>query len=358
VLRSSGDPHWVVYETLLGVDLGDLERANRFAAEVGALGERWPRWAARLWHTIHVQLAVLRHDEARVAELIARLEPDAGHWSVLGGGVLVDGPTCVWLGRLEAARGDLERAVAWSTEAEAAARRLEADRWRLEARADRLAAQHAAGVGDADELAATTAEAHERGLVPIANRLRALSPSRPAPSSNVFRRDHDVWTLVFDRIEARVADSKGLRDIHTLLANPRVEIAAIDLASDGTATVTSAPLLLDARAKDEYRRRLDGLDEAIDRAVLRNHDARAKELEDERQGLLDELRRASGLGGRDRRMSDESERMRKTVTARIRDTLRRLDDRHPPLAAHLRASLRTGARCVYAPAEQVHWDLR
>ena len=70
------------------------------------------------------------------------------------------------------------------------------------------------------------------------------------------------------------------------------------------------------------------------------------------------LQRATGLGGRDRHVNDDRERLRKTVTARIRDTLRRLDDRHPGLAAHLRASVHTGTVCVYAPAEPVVWDVR
>jgi hypothetical protein len=115
--------------------------------------------------------------------------------------------------------------------------------------------------------------------------------------------------------------------------------------------------MLDARAKDAYRRRLDQLDAELDRASMRGDAARAENLESERQALLDELRRAAGLGGRDRGINDERERLRKTVTARIRDTLRRLDERHPALAAHLRASVHTGTLCVYAPAEPLGWDL-
>jgi len=37
------------------------------------------------------------------------------------------------------------------------------------------------------------------------------------------------------------------------------------------------------------------------------------------------------------------------VTERIRDTLRKLDAAHPALAAHLRATVRTGATCAYEP---------
>ena len=70
------------------------------------------------------------------------------------------------------------------------------------------------------------------------------------------------------------------------------------------------------------------------------------------------MRRAAGLGGRNRSLNSDRERLRKTVTARIRDTLRRLDDRHPALAAHMRESVHTGAVCVYAPTEPMTWMLR
>ena len=84
---------------------------------------------------------------------------------------------------------------------------------------------------------------------------------------------------------------------------------------------------------------------------------RAADLDHERDALLTELRAAAGLAGRTRRLGDEAERARKTVTARIRDTLRKLDGQHPELAAHLRESVSTGATCVYQPGSPVHWSL-
>ena len=118
-LREVGDPHWVMYETLIAVELADLERANLWAQEAEALGERWPRWAARLWLTFLTQLAILRDDHAAIDSLIEVLTPDADRWAVLGGGVIVDGPMSFWLGRLEQARGDHERAATWFAQAEA-----------------------------------------------------------------------------------------------------------------------------------------------------------------------------------------------------------------------------------------------
>jgi hypothetical protein len=355
-LRDTGDPHWMLYEALVSADLGDTQRARRVRPELIELGRRWPRWAARLWDIVNVQMAILEHDQERIADLADRLEADGGHWAVLGGGVLVHGPMSLWLGRLESARGNPERALSWSTTAEAAAQRLDAQLWLLEARTDRLALQHTIGRADPTEVASTMSWALDRGLMPIAERLRTLAPSTISTAANVFRRDHDVWTLVYDGVEVRLPDAKGLRDLRTLLANPRVDVPATSLVTDAF-VCADAPPVLDATAKAAYRHRLDDLDRDLDRAAFRGDPERAESLEKERQALLDELRRAAGLGGRNRATNSDRERLRKTVTARIRDTLRRLDDRHPPLAAHLRATVRTGGMCTYAPSEPINWDL-
>ena len=91
--------------------------------------------------------------------------------------------------------------------------------------------------------------------------------------------------------------------------------------------------------------------------VARLDGRRLAELDAERAALLDQLRAAAGLAGRDRRLGDQAERARKAVTGRIRDTLRRIDERHPALAAHLRESVTTGGACRYRPAEPVPWRL-
>ena len=222
-LRNTGDPHWMVYDAIVAADLGDVQRAKRLAPEIASFGQRWPGWAARLWDALNAQLAILERDMLRIADLVERLKPDADHWAVLGGGVLVHSPVSLWLGRLEAGRGNQERALVWATEAETAAQRLNAPLWLLEARADRLTLQHAMGTAKTDEVTSTTSSALHRGLMPIVERLQPLTPKRPAIPTNVFRRNRDVWTLVFDGVEARLPDSKGLHDLRTLLANPRVD---------------------------------------------------------------------------------------------------------------------------------------
>ncbi|MFD8191936.1 AAA family ATPase [Streptomyces wuyuanensis] len=179
----------------------------------------------------------------------------------------------------------------------------------------------------------------------------------------VFRREGAVWLLAYEGRTVHVPDAKGLRDLATLLAAPGSDVPAVRLlaAGSGETAVAARSLggdpVLDEEAKARYRRRLEQLDDAIDRASASGDDDRAAAYDRERAALLDELRSAAGLGGRTRRLGDEAERARKAVTARIRDTLRKLGTLHPELAAHLQASVSTGSACGYRPEQPVRWRL-
>jgi hypothetical protein len=146
-----------------------------------------------------------------------------------------------------------------------------------------------------------------------------------------------------------------------LLAQPGTVVPVTTLrAPRGDLAVSrrlGADPVLDDRAKARYRDRLAELDEEIDGALGRHDDDRVAELDHERRALIDELRRATALAGRSRRLGDEGERARKTVTARVRDSMRRLDRRHRELARHLRATICTGLTCRYQPAGDVSWTL-
>ena len=96
--------------------------------------------------------------------------------------------------------------------------------------------------------------------------------------------------------------------------------------------------VLDDRAKVAFKSRLDDLAGEIDDADAAGSAERAETLRSERDALIHELAAAAGLGGRDRRLGDETERARKTVSARVRDALSKIERVHPELAAHLRAA--------------------
>ncbi|MER7000382.1 AAA family ATPase [Streptomyces sp. NPDC000410] len=203
-----------------------------------------------------------------------------------------------------------------------------------------------------------------QGSEPQTSGPQVSGPQTPGPQPDAagraeFRRDGAVWVLAFGGRTVHVPDAKGLRDLAVLLARPGTDVPAARLLAPGADPQQfGGDPVLDEEAKTRYRRRLDRLDDEIDRATASGDDARAAAYDRERQALLHELRTAAGLGGRPRRLGDEAERARKTVTARIRDTLRRLTPLHPELAAHLRESVSTGSSCGYHPAPpQPSWRL-
>ncbi len=114
--------------------------------------------------------------------------------------------------------------------------------------------------------------------------------------------------------------------------------------------------MLDEEAKRRYKEHLDRLDAEIDRAAARD-DAQQVEKYD-RSGRPSWTSCAPQPGSAAGPSAGRPDRAgRKTVTARIRDTLRKLETLHPALAAHLKASVTTGTTCAYRPEHSPDWRL-
>ncbi|MFH8346428.1 ATP-binding protein [Streptomyces sp. NPDC018045] len=322
---------------------------------------------------LRAQSAAASRDPACCAQARAALEPYRGQWLVSLFGWDISGPAALWTGLLHAAEERWEAAVRDLDAARRSADRLHGRPWSVRARTE-LARALLARAGRDDEDRATAllrdaeAEARELGMTHFADRARSLRPApapraHAAPPEREFVRNGAVWRLRYAGRTAHVPDAKGLADLHTLLARPGQDVPATRLLCPDSAPLAAAAgalgsdAVLDDEAKARYRRRLDRLDEEIDRAVCRGDDRTAAQYDHERQALLTELRTAAGLAGRPRRLGDETDRARKNVTARIRDTLRRLTEHHPELAAHLRATVSTGAMCRYAPDHDARWHL-
>jgi hypothetical protein len=119
--------------------------------------------------------------------------------------------------------------------------------------------------------------------------------------------------------------------------------------------------IIDMQALTAYRGHLVDLDAEIHQAAEDSDRGRAERLSKEREMILAEIRRATGLGGGPRvGANDPAERARKSVSARIRDAIKRVEPLAPDLAAHLDRSIRTGLRCSYDPApdDVVDWVIR
>ena len=314
-------------------------------------------------------------DANAVADAAARLYQallsSAAGMVVLGGAVVCREPVAHFLGMLAAVLARWEQAVGHLQDAIALAQRLGARpsvaRGRCELGRVLLARGQPGDRAQAEQLLHQAADtAAELGMAAVAERassaLASLTPPPSAPtrsSKNVFRCEGDVWTLAYAGTVVRLPDAKGLHDIARLLANPGVEIPAADLIGPAArleATLGADPTL-DPHAQAAYRQRLAELAAEIDTAEADHDPERAAGARAERDRLVQALSAAYGLGGRARRLGDAGERARKAVTARIRDSLARLNHRHPTLAEHLRQSIHTGAVCSYQPPQPTWWEL-
>jgi hypothetical protein len=209
----------------------------------------------------------------------------------------------------------------------------------------------------------------------------AMVPAGPAAAevaamaeaaNNLFRRDGQYWTVVFDGAVARLKHTKGLGHLARLLAQPGREFHTLDLeAADGQPAppgaragrgerelevrrdLGDAGVLLDATAKAAYQARLEELQAELEEAEDHNDPTRAAMARQELDVLVGELARAVGLGGRDRRAASHAERARLNATRAIRAAMAKLAEVNPALGRHLAATVRTGRYCCYTPDPRV-----
>jgi hypothetical protein len=188
---------------------------------------------------------------------------------------------------------------------------------------------------------------------------------QPAADLTMFRREGDYWSVVFEGRTVRVRDLKGMRYLARLLAHPGRDFHVLDLVAAETGRVSQvesgqaaglshaalgdAGEMLDARAKNAYRRRLAEIEDDVEQARALGDTDRAAQADAERDFLVRELSRAVGLGGRNRRASSASERARVGVTRAVRQAISRIGEHHPELGEHLNRAVRTGTHCAYLP---------
>ncbi len=178
-------------------------------------------------------------------------------------------------------------------------------------------------------------------------------------AQNALLRHGDVWTLTFDAVQTHLKHSKGLADLATLLRAPGEEIAAAALMQgiEQPTPPSSSDEVLDERARSEYRARLQAIEEDLEEAQSFNDLGRIQRLEQEHDAIVTELRAATGLGGRSRKLKDSGERARKAVTARIREAIERIAEAHPAAGEHFAKAVHTGSFCCYEPKAAVDWRL-
>ncbi len=257
------------------------------------------------------------------------------------------GTIAVGLDRLEEAREHFETAQQIAT-------RMRAQPFI--ARIHASTAELARRVGD-------EARAHEHAeIADSIIRELALRPERKVPGGEptvpraartadfFMRPDGEVWTVEYDGKSATIRDSKGLGMLAKLIEHPDAEIHVLDLAGiTAPAGTGHAGPMLDSRARDDYRHRVEEIREELQDAESLNDMGRADALRSELDFISRELSRAYGLGGRQRAAGDAAERARVNVRRRIKDAVERIGEQIPDAGRYLENTIKTGRYCKYTP---------
>ncbi|MGH2765851.1 MAG: ATP-binding protein, partial [Actinomycetota bacterium] len=216
--------------------------------------------------------------------------------------------------------------------------------------------------------ALTTAE--ELEMADLATRARSLAEAGGGaatrasgePRLSVFRKEGEYWSIAFEGDRFRLRDTKGLRYLATLLADPGREFHALDLAAPASAERRPGPDeglvagrpggagdVVDRQARDAYRERIEELRETLAEAESWGDPEKAARAREEIDFLARELAGGVGLGGRPRPAVSPAERARQSVTKAIKGALSRVAEQSPKLRDHLSSTVRTGAFCSYTP---------
>ncbi len=294
-----------------------------------------------------------------------------GHWGLLG--LRWSGPIARVLGMLAAATGRHTQVAEFFTQAVRVARRMSARPWLAQMMLDwaeaacrntsnRDTARIRALLDDADTLAG------ELGMTIVQRRARACrsmladaappasqAPGPRVPAVDYFRlaRDGEVWLCECEGRSFRMRDSRGLQMLARLVASPGTEVHVLDLMgpadADQPIDAGDSGELLDDRARRDYRRRIEALRARLEDAESIQDAEGADAARAEIEHLGDELSRAFGLDGRQRRAGSVAERARVNVQRRLKHALERIAKECPAAGRHLEWAVRTGTFCSYRP---------
>jgi hypothetical protein len=316
----------------LWIGAGNLDRTQALLGQAGAgLLDELPRdadWLLTMQLVLEAALATGSEDV--VAEAAGHLAPYENRAVVNAGGVMFHGVTDDTLSRAAELRGDDDEARRLRTRALATYQRIGANWWY-----DRLAGGH-------------------HGSRRIATERVCLYPE-----------EGGLWLVGREGTARHLPALRGLGHLRTMIRRAGLDVRAVDLMGLQAGTAGAAPIasdigeMLDDTARAAYRQRLRDLDEEIAEADEWSDTGRLALLSEEREALMDELRAASGLGGRSRRTGSTDERARVAVRKAIVAAIDRIALADPDVARLLRDRVHTGTYCRYDddPERPIVWIL-
>jgi hypothetical protein len=311
---------------------GQLDRVqklvNTFHDPVLADLPRDVNWLLTLQCVLEAAIAVA--DLTAVQAAAGLLSPYEGRAVFNAGAVMFHGVTDDTLARAAALVGDTEAAERLRRQALATYERIGAQWWR-------------------DRLASWKPPAAQAKLLDERQRIRL----HPAPGG--------LWLVGPEDSATQLTALRGFGYVRELLRRPGQPVAALDLVGAGTGVADESSLgeVLDQQALRAYRQRLATLDEELSEAQEWSDLGRIERVETEREALLSELSRATGLNGRSRLTGSSQERARIAVKKALNAAVGRIATVDAALADHLQTRIHTGLSCSYEPSanDAVEWVL-
>ena len=207
---------------------------------------------------------------------------------------------------------------------------------------------------------------------------------QPEPCDhNCVSLDGEYWRITYGGQTTSVRNTMGMRYITFLIGRQGKEVLVSDLYyainppesgivdrvySDMSETrrgeeglslgdLGDAGDILTPEGKKRLKAAVRRIQDGIDDAVERGDEEKQAKLEAQQEQILSHIAAGSGLGGKSRKASSAIEKVRTSVTKRIKADIKKITETNPDLGRHLDQAIRTGTSCQYAPHPAVDWHL-
>ncbi len=316
-----GSPTFAPWLACVHALAGRREQALECLKPVIAMPRGFP------WLVTAGQVVALLEDASLAEKFYPLLKTEALNGRLFWGpgGSYPIGPTSRILGELALLKGDVDAARGHFDEA----------------------LEQCGQIGAASLLALT-----ERAVARLPRADAALRPSSKEARRGVsveLVREGDMWVVSTNAFAPlRIKHGKGVEYLRVLLESPGQEHHVLVLAGAGEAP-EDAGVVLDERAKAEYRARVEDLEDRIAEGERHGDTGKVERARRELDAIAGELASALRLGGRDHKAASNVERARINVQRRIKDTISRIAEHAPELGRYLDATVRTGTYCSYQP---------
>ena len=183
-----------------------------------------------------------------------------------------------------------------------------------------------------------------RGLVPAIRWLVRIDP--PQGRHELYRAIAQVPRPYFSCRELQTA----------VLGNP-VGRAVLDNQDKAKLRVANPVKdeILDTTAIKQCKERLVSIEAELREAEQNNDIGQRERLSYEKEMIVEQLTKATALGGRPRTFTDDDERARKAVGRALSMALNKIAKHHLELAKHLKDRIDRGAHCCYQ-GDGIAWE--